>query len=251
MVLDLMLSLLRRSLPCLLCLGLACARPSSSDSSSPQSREQEQSDEEFERDEHGLVVQLHPAKVPVKTFEQHPLHGTRMAELCESLVTEANAATKAEQFDQALTQLQEAAATCGGGYGIHWRMGWILQERDEFDAAALAYGREIVTQYPLLGAFAALLQLLPMLSPETRATVARIGDSQDGALYVPSIEHEYGWVALFACPDGQGEVGMQALIELDDGRRFDRLTFTCPDGSERHVYFHLTHREVLEQLLGG
>lgn len=248
--------MLRRTAPLFFALGLAlgCAKTPRADSSEPHSRADrpatdDSEDEQLERDEHGLVIQLHPSKVPAKTFERHPLHGTRMAKVCEFQIEDASAATKAERFDEALALLQEAATMCGGGYGIHWRIGWILQERDDFDAAALAYGREIVTPYPLLGAYAALLQLLPLLSAETRATVARIGDSQDRALYVPSIQHEYGWVALFACPDGEGKSDMQALIQLDDGRRFDRLSFTCPDGSEREVYFHLAHRDALEQFL--
>lgn len=69
----------------------------------------------------------------------------------------------------------DARETCGPGYGVDWRRGWIARARGDFDGAARAYLRELDGPAPAGATGAQLLDVLPRAKASTRRKAARIG----------------------------------------------------------------------------
>lgn len=82
------------------------------------------------------------------------------------------------------------------------------------------------------------------MSDESQAQAGGPATSIETALAVEGISQEYAWVAAFTCVCGYWgnlEVQLQALIQGDEGRYYDRLDTKCTAcGVERSFYFDVT-----------
>ncbi len=133
----------------------------------------------------------------------------------------------------------------------HDARGIELAKAGKLDEAAVEYIAEIEQPNTEPTVFAHLDAIYKQLSVARRTQIAALG-TKDKPIRVPDIGFEYTWVAKFGCVDGEGRVGMQALVSGPKGE-LDRLDYKCPDGSDHGAYFDFSDdptEKAMKQELG-
>lgn len=134
----------------------------------------------------------------------------------------------------------------------HDARGADLAKQGKLDEAAAEYIAELQLATTKPTVFEHLDAIYKQLPAARRTEIAKLGQSSDTPIKVPEIGFEYGWVAKFGCVDGEGKVGMQALVSGKRGQ-LDLLKYTCPDGSEHGAYFDFSDdptEKAMRQELG-
>ena len=134
----------------------------------------------------------------------------------------------------------------------HDARGAELAKAGKLDEAAVEYIAELKLATTQPTVFAHLDEIYKKLSVARRTEIAKLGQTQDQPFKVPEIGFEYGWVGKFGCVDGEGKVGMQALVAGKKGQ-LDLLNYKCPDGSEHGTYFDFSDdptEKAMRQELG-
>lgn len=154
---------------------------------------------------------------------------------CALLHVEAQLRQARHQVERARAALLLGRARCPADRGFAAELGDLHAVSGDLEGAAAHYITAVTGPDPPETAFRHLARIYRRLRPTTRDRIRALGGSAVAPLFVPSIGHEYAWVATFACAGGQGRVAEQSLVGADG--QIDRLRCVCPDGSDRALFF--------------